>query len=272
MAERETKEKSADPKPAKEEKSTPSTPRNRSIMDDLVNVSINEFMPAVVKWLLDLVPSSQYETIFQEKAKYWKLALPLLNYFTLRVFDAPKVVDDLSTDFFAQLRREIDIRAAGIKDDGNKPVGSAVQTENLLRLFLMFPENLEIYRRIILGKEDWRVKQIRSFLNTMTPDELIAFFGMNEAHKETLLATFVAKGKETKSLGKLLAELKQKIVGSWIAHKAKEIWATTSFDDVVKPINTAGEKTADAIKKTTTDPLQGWVNKQNKSRLRRLLW
>lgn len=83
----------------------------KGFIDDATDVMINEVMPKAVKWLLDKIPEDRYEEIFQDKKKYWDIALPFFSFAVLRTTNAPKIVDDLTTEFFAEVRREINRRA-----------------------------------------------------------------------------------------------------------------------------------------------------------------
>lgn len=257
--------------PAPTAGATPSEPKknkgaNKDTMDDLIDVSIDEFTPAVVRWLLDLVPKDQYETIFQDKAKYWNLVLPLFNFFLRRAFNAPEMVDDFTTNFFAEVRREINIRAGREGGGGQtgKASNSTFQAGGLLRLFLKSPWNLESYERIVAEKNKKEVKKIEDFLNSLAPDELIAFFATDDLRRRLILASFITKDKKTKSFSKALAELGKKI---------KKFRDTTSWFDITEPINAAGDKAADLISDNITKSHTRRVEeRKNRPWLKKLLW
>lgn len=176
-------------------------------------MTIDELMPVAVRFLLDLVPKSQYETIFQDKAKYWTRVLPIFNFAILRMFNAPDLVDDLTTNFFAEVRREINIRA-GLESGESRPDKKScttVKTGNLLRLFLKSPGDLESYERIVAEKNKKEVKKIEDFLNSLAPDELIAFFATDDLRRRLILASFITKDKRTESFSKLIKTHTKKI-------------------------------------------------------------
>lgn len=83
----------------------------KGFIDDATEVLINEIMPLAVKSLLDKIPEDQYERIFQEKKKYWNMVLPFFSLAVLRVVNKSEIIEELSTRFFAELRREINYRA-----------------------------------------------------------------------------------------------------------------------------------------------------------------
>lgn len=84
-------------------------------IDDATKVLIYEVIPTAVKWLLDNIPKGQYEKIFQEKEKHWNMVLPFFSFAILRVTNASEVIDDITTNFFAELKREINRRMGDIQ-------------------------------------------------------------------------------------------------------------------------------------------------------------
>ncbi|MDP2708782.1 MAG: hypothetical protein Q8O93_01890 [bacterium] len=178
--------------------------KKKGSLDDATNVIVNEVMPPAVKWLLDKVPEDQYEKIFQEKRLYWNMVLPFFSFALLRATNSPKIVDDLTTEFFAEVRREVNRRAGGTQseesgknDEKSKPQSSG---ESFATSYL----KAEVGSRKILAKR----------LSQLDEDDKVAFFKISLPQKDAqqiinnLIACEEAEFSELISL--LIPKKKQK--------------------------------------------------------------
>ncbi|MBU0649536.1 hypothetical protein KJ969_05610 [Patescibacteria group bacterium] len=195
----------------------PKKAKGKGSVDDFVDVSINELMPVAVRWLLSMVPPDQYETIFQDRIKHWNLVLPLLNFFLRRAFNAPDVVDNLTTEFFAEVRREINIRAGGedksnrSKSEKEASAASKKVPGALLKHLLKTPNDVAKYMRIVAGKDDGEAKKIKLLLDSLPPEELAKFFAMKERAKEKFLTIFITQTKQSKLVQTIMMSLAAKM-------------------------------------------------------------
>lgn len=152
------------------------TDKIKGSLDDMTDVFINEVMPDAVKWLLNQVPEDQYEKIFQEKKKYWNMILPFFSFALLRLTNSPKIVDDITTEFFSEVRKEINRRAGEVqssdseKGEEKKEQKPSASGESLATTYV----KTEIGLRKTLTKR----------LGQLDEEERVAFFKINLPQKD----------------------------------------------------------------------------------------
>ena len=111
------------------------------------------------------------QIIFQEKKKYWNMILPFFSFALLRLTNSPKIVDDITTEFFSEVRKEINRRAEGVQPDETekgeekKEQKSSSSGESLATTYI----KTDIGLRKVLAKR----------LNQLDEEEKVAFFNIS---------------------------------------------------------------------------------------------
>ncbi|MFA5024517.1 MAG: hypothetical protein WC523_06215 [Patescibacteria group bacterium] len=103
---------------------------NKSWGNDLKQLFIEFGIPELIKILIDKVPDLTYEKFVSNYQKIWDVALPAFSFSVLRAFNAPDIVDEITTEILASAKIALGERTKDMKEGRNsKPAG----TENISR-------------------------------------------------------------------------------------------------------------------------------------------
>ncbi len=91
---------------------------NKSWGNDLKQLFIEFAIPQLVKVLVDKIPDMTYEKFVMNYQKVWDAILPGFSFAILRAFNAPEVMDEITTEILASAKLAFDDRTEDIKERG----------------------------------------------------------------------------------------------------------------------------------------------------------
>jgi len=140
---------------------------NKSFTKDSLQMFINFVVPVGVRKILSMVPDATYEKYVANVQKYWDDALPFAAFGILRAFNAPYIIDDLTTEILAELKRAMDERTKN-GSEGKKDDAKSDDFEKIIILATELDQlNLMIFLDMLSAITD--KKQANKFANHLLP-------------------------------------------------------------------------------------------------------
>lgn len=152
---------------------------NKSWGNDLKQLFIEFAIPQLVKFLVDKIPDMTYEKFVMNYQKVWDAILPGFSFAILRAFNAPAVMDEITTEILASAKLAFDDRTSDIKERGtnakNNPATTASTKSAPIKHLLgaLSPtEFANMLTRISELEEEQRVLLMNAYLDLNQRDAL----------------------------------------------------------------------------------------------------
>ena len=89
---------------------------NQAWGDDAKKLFVEFAIPPLVKFVVDRIPDITYEQFVLNYQKIWDAVLPGFSFAILRAFNAPEIVDELTTEILASVKVAMDDRTDDMKE------------------------------------------------------------------------------------------------------------------------------------------------------------